>query len=81
MAVLVVRLTGLGGGSGGCLAACAGTSPWVEDWVEEDARGTLGTADEAVRRFFAAALEMEDDGELEEPEEEENEVAGLWTGV
>lgn len=81
MAALVVRLTGLGGGSGGCLATCAGTSPWVEDWVEEDARGTLATADEAVRRFFAAALEMEDDGELEEPEEEENEVAGLWTGV
>lgn len=73
MAALVVRLTGLGGGSGGCL----GTGPWVEDWVEEDARGMLATADEAVRRVFAAALETEDDGELEE----ENEVAELWTGV
>lgn len=80
MAVLVVRLTGLGGGSGGCLAGCVGIGPWVEDWVEEDARGMLATADEAVRRVFVAALGMEDDGELEEPEEE-NEATGLWMGV
>lgn len=81
MAALVVRLTGLGGGSGGCLGGCVGTGPWVELWEEEDARGTLATPDEAVRRVFTAALETEDDGELEETEEEEKEVAGLWTGV
>lgn len=78
MAALVVRLTGLGGGSGGCRTACVGTGPWVE---EEDARGMPATADEAVRKVFAAVLETEDDGELEGTEEEENEVKGLWTGV
>lgn len=81
MAALVVRFTGLGGGSGGCLAGCTGTSPWVEHWVEEDARGTPATADEAVRRVFAAVLETEDNGELEETAEEQNEVPGLWMGV
>lgn len=80
IAALVVRLTGLGGGSGGCLACCAGINPWVEDWVKEDARGTLATADGAIRMVFAVAPGTEDDGELEEPEVE-NEVAGLWTGV
>lgn len=80
MAALVERLTGLGGGSGGC-RSCVGTGPWVEDWVEEDARGMLATAEEAFRRVFTAALEMEEDGELEETEEEEKEVAGVWTGV
>lgn len=81
MAALVVRLTGLGGGSGGCLVGCVGTGPWVEDWLLEEVRGTLATADEAVRRVFVATLEIEEDGELEETEEEGNEVAGLWTGV
>lgn len=78
MAALVVRLTGFGGGSGGC-RSCVGTGPWMEDWVEEGARGMLATADEALRRVFAAVLEMEEDGELEETEEKE--VAGLWMGV
>lgn len=81
MAALVLRLTGLGGGSGGCLEVCVGTGPWEDDWLEEDARGMPATADEPVRMVFAATLGTEDDGELEETEEEENEVAGLWTGV
>lgn len=49
--------------------------------MEEDTRGTLATADEADRRVFVAALETEDDGELDEMEDEEKDVAGLWTGV
>lgn len=88
IAGLVVRLTGFGGGSGGCLTGWVGAMPAEdEDCAEEGVKDApleacvLAPADETVRRVFPAKLVAEDGGELEEMEEEEKEVAGLWMGV
>lgn len=84
MAVLLLRLIGLGGGRGGCLVGWAGTLP-IEDGAEEVVRGALleacvlAPAEDTFRSGFPAVLTAEEEDELEE--EEEKADAGLWTGV
>lgn len=84
MAGLLLRLIGLGGGRGGCLG-WAGTL-LIKDGAEEVVRGelleacVLAPAEDTFRSGLPAVLTAEEE-ELEEAEEEEKAVAGLWTGV
>lgn len=74
---MFVRLTGLGGGSGGCLAGCTAPIPDVADGPDEGIRGLLPPADETLSGF---AVTPWVDGELQE-DEGGKEVAELWTGM
>lgn len=80
---LLLRLVGLGGGTGGCLA-CGGTGGGTSESVEEEAlrdcRGRSSTIRETVLGGLAtgaAAAEEEEEVEEEEEEDEAEDGVGL----
>lgn len=79
-AALLLRLVGLGGGTGGCLAwggTGGGTSESVEEVVVRDGRGRSSAIRETVLGGLATATAAEEEEEEEEDEDEEEEGVGL----
>lgn len=83
-AALLLRLVGLGGGTGGCLA-WGGTGGGVsaesaEGGVVKEARGGSSPIRDTVLGGLATAMGTEDEEEEEEDDEEEEEGVGLLPG-
>lgn len=73
---LLLRLVGLGGGTGGCLAwggTGGGTSASAEDGPVRDGRGKSSASRETVLGGLATGTAVEEEEEEEEQEEEEDE--------
>lgn len=80
---LLLRLVGLGGGTGGCLAwggTGGGTLESVEEDVVSDGRGRSSAIRETVLGGLATATAAEEE-EVEEEEEEEEEDDEAEEGV
>lgn len=79
---LLLRLVGLGGGTGGCLAwggTGGGTSESAEEGAVRDGRGRSSASRETVLGGFdtATAAEEEEDEDEEDEEEDEDEEEGV----
>lgn len=74
---LLLRLVGLGGGTGGCLAwggTGGGTSESAEEGAVRDGRGRSSASRETVLGGFDTATAAEEEEDEEEEEEDEEEV-------